>query len=80
MMGKAGAPTPRPPVMTFSLFTLLAGSLLCGWAVLRCLGNERERQVRELERRLAVERSAADRDAADPVPLAKSPPPAKLAR
>jgi hypothetical protein len=41
--------------------------LACGWAVLRVLGGERARRVRDLETRLAIEANAA----------AASEPPAK---
>lgn len=45
--------------MTFSLFILVAGSFLCGWAVLRCMGNEREQRVRHLEAQIEAEVVAA---------------------
>ena len=82
MMRNAGATAPRHPTMTFSLLTLVVGSLLCGWTVLRCMGNERERQSNDLKARLASERGTADREAAaaNAIPIAKSPQLAKPAR
>ena len=38
---------------------LIAGSLLCAWATLRCVGNECERRLRTLEGQVRAEREAA---------------------
>jgi hypothetical protein len=37
---------------------LLIGSVLCGWALLRNVGNERERQIRAIEDRIHAEQEA----------------------
>jgi hypothetical protein len=44
---------------------LVAGALFCGWAMLRTMGGERERQLRE---------------AAPPVPPPDAPPPPSTAK
>lgn len=66
--------------MTFSLLTLLVGSFLCGWAVLRCMGNERERQVNRLETRIRAELTTTEPPAVEVVPTAKGHQPGKPAR
>ena len=52
--------------MTFTFAIFLAGSVLCCWSVLRCMGNERQRRMNELETRLYAE--------------SQSPPPPDVAR
>ena len=46
----------RPPMWTI----LAIGSLFCCWAVLRNVGNERERAIRAVEARIKAEREAAE--------------------
>ncbi|HEX8911365.1 MAG TPA: hypothetical protein VF796_03320, partial [Humisphaera sp.] len=43
------------------MWTLLAiGSVFCCWAVLRNVGNERERAIRAVEDQIRAEREAAE--------------------
>lgn len=46
--------------MTLTFGAFLVGSLLCTWAVLRCIGNERERRMIEIEARIKAEREARE--------------------
>jgi hypothetical protein len=41
-------------------FLFILGSVLCGWATLRSVGNERDQRVRTLEDRLRAEQAAAE--------------------
>jgi hypothetical protein len=68
-------------------FLFILGSLLCGWAMLRSVGNERDRQLRTLEDRLRAEQAAMAsappvKSPLDGTPLlaAKSPPAKPAAR
>jgi hypothetical protein len=49
-------------VTPFTYVYLIAG-VLCAWAILRCMGNERDRKTREMEERIAAEdRAQAEKD------------------
>jgi len=48
----------RRATMTFLQAIFLFGSVLCCWSVLRCLGNERQQRLTDLEQRLRSERDA----------------------
>ena len=60
--------------MSFPLL-LIVGAALCGWALLRCIGNECDRRVRLIEQRVRaeqVEQEQAARLAAAQEALAKA--------
>ncbi|QOV91672.1 hypothetical protein [Humisphaera borealis] len=41
--------------MSFTFASFAVGSVLCCWTVLRCMGNERERRMNEVQLRLRAE-------------------------
>lgn len=45
--------------MSYIHAIFIFASLLCGWLLLRCLGNERQQRLTELEQRLRRERDLA---------------------
>ncbi|HEX4054546.1 MAG TPA: hypothetical protein VHX86_09805 [Tepidisphaeraceae bacterium] len=56
-------------------YFLLIGCVLCGWAMLRVIGDERAHLVKELDRRLRREARAAP--VPPPSPAEAAPPPPK---
>ncbi len=46
--------------MTLTFGIILLGSTLCAWAVLRCMGNERDRRMIEMEARVKLDRERND--------------------
>jgi hypothetical protein len=67
-------------------YFIITGCVVCGWAMLRMMGAERSRMVRDLEVRhrreakKAAETSNADPSAAGIPPPAAKPPPAQPAK